>query len=103
MIDHERRMPEPLGAILPSLVAKWKRRCKNRDNEIQSVWKQQMPQDIQQHAHPMQFQHGVLTVEVDSSVWMQELSGFRQQEIMDEMNQALTVSKIRDIRFRISS
>lgn len=48
------------------------------------------------------FRAGRLTVEVDSAPLYAELSGFRAEELRQQMNESVTRHKIAQIRFRLS-
>lgn len=59
-----------------------------------------MGPQIAARTSPGKIRHGVLSVTVSSSVWLQELQ-FMKQDILERLNQQTTKESITDIRFSI--
>lgn len=74
---------------------------KRADVEILSVWKDLMDPEIVEHAKPANLHKGTLFVDVDSSVWLDEIVRYRQREILRNMQNSFGRQKIRKISFRI--
>lgn len=52
------------------------------------------------HSHAFRFQGSTLIVEVDSSIWINELS-MRKSEFMDRLERAVGERVVEDIRFQV--
>ena len=74
---------------------------KRADVEILSVWKDLMDPEIVEHAKPANLHKGTLFVDVDSSVWLDEIVRYRQRDILRNMQNRFGREKIRKISFRI--
>jgi hypothetical protein len=54
---------------------------------------------ITSHAEPVQFRAGLLTVSVDDSAWLTELT-FLRPEMLTRLNRMLGAEMVRDVRLR---
>ena len=64
------------------------------------LWEDVVGRAIFAHTSPVRVISGIMTVNVDSSVWAQELS-FQREEIRRRLNERMGREYIRDIRFRV--
>jgi predicted nucleic acid-binding Zn ribbon protein len=53
------------------------------------------------HAQPAGFAKGTLFVNVDSSVWLNEIVRYRRQEILERLQTALGKTVVQKISFRV--
>jgi len=74
---------------------------KRADVEILSVWKDLMDPEVVEHAKPANLHKGTLFVDVDSSVWLDEIVRYRQRDILRNLQNSFGRQKIRKISFRI--
>ena len=72
---------------------------KVKEYTIYVVWRDAVGDEIARHATPIDFNHGVVTVEVDSSVWVNELK-FMKAKLIAGLNEKLGMKKVKDILFR---
>ncbi|NQT21255.1 MAG: DUF721 domain-containing protein [Planctomycetes bacterium] len=71
--------------------------------EIYSEWRAAAGTEIARHTRVAGIKGNVLRIEVDSSPWLYELSGFRKQQILTRLSKSLKKTRIVDIDFRIGS
>jgi hypothetical protein len=62
------------------------------------IWDRVVSGNAAQCSRPLKIVKDVLWLEVDNSSWMQELQ-FEKQQILEDINATLKLSKIRDIKF----
>ncbi len=74
---------------------------KRADVEILTVWKDLMDPEVVAHAKPANLHKGTLFVDVDSSVWLDEIVRYRQRDILRNLQNSFGRQKIRKISFRI--
>lgn len=73
---------------------------KVKEYTIYVVWRDAVGDEIARHATPIDFNHGVVTIEADSSVWVNELK-FMKAKLISSLNEKLGVKKVKDILFRV--
>jgi len=73
---------------------------KVKEYTIYVVWRDAVGEEIARHATPIDFNHGVVTLEADSSVWVNELK-FMKTKLISSLNEKLGVKKVKDIIFRV--
>jgi len=69
--------------------------------EVYSAWRVVAGPEIVRHTRVVGLRGSVLRVEVDSSPWLYELSGFRKKHLLAHLRANLKKTKIVDIEFRI--
>jgi predicted nucleic acid-binding Zn ribbon protein len=69
--------------------------------EILKVWNHLIDASLTAHAQPAGIRKGTLFVNVDSSVWLDEIVRYRRKEILDRMQNAFGREMIQRISFRI--
>lgn len=57
---------------------------------------------VADHAAPVRFQHGILTLAVDSPCWLTELR-FLQSEVLDRLNSRLGTKTVHSIKLRLGA
>jgi len=89
-----------LAAILPEL-------CRDRGWQAQveaysllSRWSQVIDAEIAAHCRPGKITAGVLWVEVENPVWMQQLQ-YRRDDMLAAVNSRLRHARIKEIRLRL--
>jgi predicted nucleic acid-binding Zn ribbon protein len=69
--------------------------------EIVKVWNQQLDPNIAAHAQPAGIRKGTVFVNVDSSVWLDELVRYRRREILERLQNSFGRELIKRISFRL--
>jgi predicted nucleic acid-binding Zn ribbon protein len=87
---------EPLGPLVGKLLEGLGLDKRLREFRAVEAWEEAVGKTVSEHATPTGIREGVLFVEVDSSVWMQELSLLRES-IVERLNAALGVPLVRRI------
>ena len=69
--------------------------------EIVKVWNNQLDPNIVAHAQPAGIRKGTVFVNVDSSVWLDELVRYRRREILERLQNSFGRELIKRISFRV--
>jgi predicted nucleic acid-binding Zn ribbon protein len=92
--------PERIGEILSRLFTArgWGRRSARL--QLEKAWSDAVGAKHQSHTRVLQVRKGVLEVEVDSAIVMQELSSFHKRRLLDKLKRALPNTELKELRFR---
>lgn len=91
----------PVAAVITDLMHRlgggddvWLRRMEAR-------WPSLVGEAVAAHSRPGRFDRGTLTVFVDNSVWLSELTRFGQREILARVQKDFPDQRIRNLRFQL--
>ena len=87
--------------VLPGVLAGLRMERRQAEAEILQVWNHQMDPNLVAHAHPAGLHKGTLFVDVDSSVWLDEIVRYRRREILERLRNSFGREMIRKISFRL--
>jgi predicted nucleic acid-binding Zn ribbon protein len=87
--------------ILPRVLADLRMDRRQAEAEILKVWNHQLDPNIVAHAQPAGIRKGTLFVNVDSSVWLDEIVRYRRREILERLQNSFGGELIRRISFRV--
>src|SRR4051812_2120088 len=92
--------PERLSDILGRLFAVkgWARRQGRL--HLERAWELAVGRDDAPHTRVAGLRRGVLEIEVDSSVLLQELVQFRKRRLLESLRERLPGTPLNDLRFR---
>ena len=90
----------PIKDILKTVFEKLESGKNFTREDIEEKWKIITGEIGFKHSRPVVFRNGVLSVRVDNSVWMQELS-MKKRKILKGLQRELGKDKISDIQFKI--
>ncbi len=94
--------PTDLHTIIGSVFKQLDGAPQREQLRIWDIWEEAVGPRIAERAQPETLRNSVLVVSVSSSVWMQELSFFKQK-ILDRLQQKLAPGMIKDIRFKLGA
>ena len=89
-----------IGDILKNVFAELEDKKNVSKEDIELFWKDLVGEKGFKHSRPLTIRKEVLTVQVDSSAWMQELV-MRKRNILKGLKRRLGKDKISEIHFRI--
>ncbi len=89
-----------VGAILPQVLASLGLDEKFEEGRLQQGWPEVVGEVIAKRSRPRVLRDGILHVEVEGSVWMQEL-WFHQKEIVELVRGAFPKLTVTGIRLEI--
>ncbi len=92
----EESLVKRIGALIAHLVREMGMEEAVRFEEIKKKWEDIFGEPLSLHMYPSRLQRGELLINVDSPLWLQQLSFLKTQIIRN-----LAPFEIRDIRFRI--
>jgi predicted nucleic acid-binding Zn ribbon protein len=90
-----------IKSVMPSVLSELglERRC--TETEIVKVWNHLIDPNLIAHAQPSGLRKGTLFVDVDSSVWLNEIVRYRRREILDRLQHSFGKDLIVRISFRV--
>ena len=92
-----RRASDVLSGVLTGLRIDDRR----AEAELVKVWNDLLDPNITAHAQPANLHKGTLFVNVDSSVWLNEIVRYRRKEILDRLQHSFGRDLIQRISFRV--
>jgi predicted nucleic acid-binding Zn ribbon protein len=93
-----RKRPQTAGETLTRWVKRHKLESGFRRHELALRWRQFVGDRVATRTQPRELQNGVLTVEVSSSAWLNELS-FLRESLRGQINRGLGSQRVAQIRF----
>ena len=90
----------PIEDIVKSVFSKIEMAAVCSKDEVERAWRNVIGEKGSGHSRPANFKKGALTVRVDSSVWLQELSQ-RKRHLLKALKRELGKDKISEIHFKI--
>lgn len=92
---------KPASEIVSKLMEDMKLDRRRADAEIVKVWNHMVDPNITAHAQPVKLHNGTLFVDVDNSVWLDEIVRYRRHDILRRLQSSFGSEQIRRISFRI--
>lgn len=89
------------SALVPNVLKSLGLERKQADLEILKVWNNLLDPLVVEHAKPVGLVKGTLFVNVDSSVWLDEIVRYRRQEILRRLKHSFGPDLIQRISFRV--
>ena len=95
------RPAKAMSGVMPKVLASLglEKRC--TETEIVKVWNHLLDPNIVAHAQPTGLRKGTLFVNVDSSVWLNEIVRYRRAEILTRLQHSFGKDLITKISFRV--
>ncbi len=92
----------PLGDVLTSLMTDGTLPYRPDDVEIWRVWKEVVGETYAENSQPSKIRKKQLTVTVSNSIWLQELT-FYKETIIEKLNRKLGRKAVDKINIRVGS
>lgn len=92
---------QPLAALVPGMMTSLGLDRRRGEAEIIKVWNSLMDPRVTAHAQPAGLHKGTLFVNVDSSVWLDEIVRYRRKEILDRLQHSFGKEMVKRISFRV--
>lgn len=93
--------PQSIGDIIPKVIKKMGLTQRLKEAEVLRDWGVIVGDLIARHCLPVKLEKACLTVNVDSSPWLNELQKFSKPVILQKLQARLGQKAVKDIRFRI--
>jgi hypothetical protein len=87
--------------VMPGVLQNLRMNRRQAEAEVVKVWNHQLDPAITAHAQPVQIHRGTVFVNVDSSVWLDEIVRYRRKEILERLQNSFGRELIRKISFRL--
>jgi len=91
---------KPLGDLVGKVIKKLGPDGRISEEEMADAWEDVIGKAASTHARPVSLAKGTLTVNVDASSWLYELT-LKKRDIMKKLAGRLKGKSLKDIRFRI--
>jgi predicted nucleic acid-binding Zn ribbon protein len=94
------RGPELLKEVLGRLFAArgWGRRQERL--HIEQAWAEAVGRELEPHTRVLGLRRGILEVEVNNAVLLQELAHFHKRRLLQQLRGRLTPTPVNDLRLR---
>lgn len=89
------------AALLPLVVKGIRLEKRRGETEIVQAWNNLLDPNLTAHAQPVGIHHGTLFVNVDNSVWLDEIVRYQRREILQRLQHCFGRDMIKRISFRI--
>ena len=89
------------GDLMPRVLADLRMDRRRDEAELVKVWNTLIEPDVTAHAQPAGLNKGTLFVNVDTSVWLDEIVRYRRKEILNRLQYSFGREMIAKISFRI--
>ena len=97
----EGRLVRRLVDVVPSAMARIGLAQRFRESALQDQWREVMGDFVAAHTRPAGLHRNVLTVEVDHSAWLHEMTLFHKKAMLQNLRKRFPDLGIKDIRFRL--
>ena len=94
------KRPEDIKGIVSKVIGKIEKQGPGKKEKILNAWKKSAGEKAASHSRPVGIRRKVLTVEIDSSTWLYELS-LKKKHILRDIKKELGQGNMEDIRFRM--
>ena len=95
------RPAKAASEVMPGILTTLRMDKRQGEAEIARVWRHLIDPVITAHALPVGLHKGTLFVNVDSSVWLDEIVRYRRKEILNRLQYSFGRELIQRISFRI--
>jgi hypothetical protein len=96
-----RSTERPAGSVVGGVLKKLRLDQRQAETEIVKVWNNLIDASLTAHAQPAGIHKGTLFVNVDSSVWLDEIVRYRRKDILTRLQTAFGRELIQRISFRV--
>ena len=93
--------PAALNQLVPRVMKGFGLEKRLQQSQVCFLWPEIVGADIAHHAQPVSLRNGLLVVAVDHPVWLQELSRYHKQLLLQKVHERIGKDAVRDIVFRI--
>ncbi|MGD9873199.1 MAG: DUF721 domain-containing protein [Kiritimatiellia bacterium] len=91
----------PLGELIPDVMKKMGMHGRLHEAAMLDEWPQLVGAQLAGHTRPVKLEHDVLTVFVDHSAWLSELSRYGKKQMMDKLNARFGTGCIKSIHLAL--
>ncbi len=87
--------------LMPRVLADLRMDRRQGEAEVVKVWNNLISPDVTAHAQPAGLNKGTLFINVDNSVWLDEIVRYRRKEILNRLQFSFGREMITRISFRL--
>jgi hypothetical protein len=101
VLEKSRVSARKAGDLMPRVLADLRMDRRQGEAELVKVWNNLLSPDVTAHAQPVGLNKGTLFVNVDNSVWLDEIVRYRRKEILARLQFSFGREMITKISFRL--
>ena|SRR5579871_2191978 len=101
VLEKHRVSARKAGDLMPRVLADLRMDRRQGEAELVKVWNNLISPDVTAHAQPAGLNKGTLFVNVDTSVWLDEIVRYRRKEILSRLQFSFGREMIAKISFRL--
>ena len=90
-----------MQAIVPALLRRLGLEKEQWLTELAEEWTVLVGSDVARHARPGRLDHGTLTVFVDNSVWLSELSRYGKEKMLEKLRERFGAKRFKGLRLQL--
>jgi|ERR1051325_92166 predicted nucleic acid-binding Zn ribbon protein len=90
-----------VGQLIEKLLPKLGLEQQVRQGQLLADWSKMVGPTVARHARPISLRAGILTVCVDNSMWLSELSRYQKHLLLAKVREHLGRDTVKDVVFRI--
>ena len=95
-----RKRPEGIKSIVTKVIGTIETKGPGKKEKVLNAWEACVGQKASSHSRPVGIRRKIITIEIDSSAWLYELS-LKKKRILKDIKKELGEKNIEDIRFRM--
>jgi len=92
--------PTPIASVIKTVFKQIETEKVLTREDVEAFWRESAGDGAAKHARPVALRQGVLTVQVDSSAWMQELA-MKKRPILKALKRKFGQDKILNIHLKM--
>ena len=100
-LEKSRVSARQAGEVMPRVLSDLRMDRRRDEAEVIKVWNSSISPDVTAHAQPAGLHKGTLFVNVDNSVWLDEIVRYRRREILNRLQFSFGREVIVKISFRL--
>lgn len=94
------KRPEGIKGIIGKVISRLEKRGPDKKEKTLKAWHKTAGEPAAAHSRPVSIKRKIITIEVDSSTWLYNLS-LRKGSILKALQAELKEEEIKSIRFRM--
>ena len=100
-MPEEGRLVRRFSDIVPTAMVRLGLAQRFRESVLQDHWREVMGEFVAAHTRPVGLQRNILTVEVDHSAWLHEMTLFHKKAMLQNLQKRFSDLGIKELKFRL--
>jgi len=100
-VELPRKSDRAVGEVMKRLLPKLGLEQQVKQSQLVEDWHKMVGAAVAKHARPVSLRDGLLTISVDNSMWLSELSRYQKPLLLRKVRDHLGKTTVKDILFRV--